>query len=173
MSTRLIYLLSFLIIIVLLSMSFYLEYYAGMVPCPLCSLQRLVFCLLGILFLAGILLQKKLIYRTIINSAIGISSILGLILAGRQIWLQHFPAANTSECAASLSYLVEIFPINEVLRKIIFEGGMECGKRGYEFLHINIAEWSFLWFLLSLLLTFYLFLREIRNHHDLRMRRYT
>jgi len=166
MPTRLTYFLSFLIITSLLLFSIYLEHYASVIPCPLCNLQRMTFCLLGILFFFATLLSGRMWKRLILNSLISLTSILGMVLAGRQIWIQYYPTGPNNDCSAGLQYMLEMFPINEVIYKIFVEGGGECSRRGWELLGFSMAEWAFIWFTLFLLLSLCLFLQEIRNHHN-------
>lgn len=165
MSIRSTYLLGFILVCLLLLTSVYLQVFDGILPCPLCSLQRLAFSLLGILFLIGILIHSKLWGRITINALCTITSVLGIFLAGRQVWMQHFPYTGSNECGVSLQYMLEAFPINQVLQKILFEGSAECTKRGWEFLHLNMAEWGLAWFLFFLLMSLYLFMREVKWHH--------
>lgn len=161
MTIRRIYLLGFLIITALLSTSLYLQFYDNIMPCPLCSLQRLAFCLLGITFLLGIVFVANKAARLIINCFALIFSLAGLLFAGRQIWLQHFPAAG-NECGVSLQYMMQVLPMNMVIQKV-FEGSAECTQRGWEFLSLNMAEWALIWFALFLLVSLYLVWKEIRN----------
>jgi protein dithiol:quinone oxidoreductase len=168
MSTRTTYFLGFIVICTLLLTSVYLQLFAGIMPCPLCTLQRLSFALLGMLFLIGIFLHAKRFGLLLINSLATCISVLGIFLAGRQIWLQHFPAANGTECGVSLQYMMQVLPLNQVVQKI-FEGSAECSQRGWEFLHLNMAEWALLWFALFLMLSIYLFTRS-RKKTDPRLR---
>lgn len=162
-SIRKTYLLGFVIVSLLLLTSAYLQVYEGVIPCPLCSLQRLTFGLFGVLSLIGIFLHTKLWGRISVNLLSFITSITGILLAGRQVWMQHFPtAANNTECGVGLQYLLQALPLNQVMQKVLYEGGVECTKRGWEFLHLNMAEWALVWFMLLLLLTMYLFLKEFK-----------
>jgi len=160
MSTRLYYLLGISLISLLLLTSIYLQLFEGIIPCPLCTLQRLTFGLLGILFLAGLFLYARKWGRLIIDSLLALSSILGIFLAGRQIWLQHVPSPN-NECGVSLQYMAQVLPFNELIKKI-FEGSAECSKQGWVFMHLNMAEWALVWFVLFLLFSLHLLLKEIK-----------
>jgi protein dithiol:quinone oxidoreductase len=163
MSNRLAYFIGFIIVCLLLLTSVYLQYFDHFVPCPLCSLQRVAFALLGLFFLIGIFLHSSFWGRIIINSLLGLSAIIGIFLSGRQIWLQHFPSADNIECGVSLEYMAQVLPFKQLMQKIIIEGSAECSKRGWEFLHLNMAEWSFFWFCLFLLIVLYLFLKEFQH----------
>lgn len=160
MSTRLAYLLGFITICALLSTSVYLQIFQGIIPCPLCTLQRLSFALIGILFLIGTLLHRKRLGRIFINSLSLLTAGLGLFFSGRQIWLQHFPSADNSECGVSIQYMMQAFPLQEVIAKI-FTGSAECTQRGFEFLYMNMAEWAFVWFAGFIILAIYLLKKDV------------
>jgi disulfide bond formation protein DsbB len=159
MSTRLIYTLGFALISALLLTSVYFQYFDGFIPCPLCTLQRLCFGLLGALFFIGILAGTKRIITVPVNILTTLISLLGIVLSGRQIWLQHFPSGDASECGVSLQYMMKVLPINEVMQKII-SGSAECTKRGFEFLTFNMAEWALIWFVIFLFLSLHLLLKK-------------
>jgi disulfide bond formation protein DsbB len=164
MSIRLSYTFGLIVIIVLLLFSLYLQHVEGIIPCPLCSLQRFMFVLLGLFCLIGILLHAKFWGRLIINLLCAAASIFGMVLASRQIWLQNFPLANGNECSVSLEYMLGALPLNEVLQKI-FHGSVECSQRTWEFLHLDMAEWALVWFALFLLMAVYLTLKEFKLFH--------
>lgn len=162
MSTRLFYFLGFAIILVLLLYGFYLQLFDGFIPCPLCTLQRICFGLIGFFFLIAGLFHGSRIIRLIANTFAGASALLGLFFASRQMWLQHFPPANSNECGVSLQYMLQALPLHEVVNKI-FSGTAECTQRGWEFFGFNMAEWAFIWFALLISCIIYLFAREMKR----------
>lgn len=163
LSIRKTYLLGFIMVSALLLTSAYLQFYQGIVPCPLCSLQRLTFAMCGFLFLLGVFLHSQFWGRLLINMLALITSVIGILLASRQVWIQHFPSNNTSECGVSLQYMLQVLPLNQVVQKILFDGSVECTQRGWEFLSLNMAEWAIIWFSLLLFLTVFLFFKEFKN----------
>ena len=135
-----------LVVLGLLSFSYYLEWYQGLLPCPLCELQRLIFLALGLSFaLAGCFSHRRLraIFFSLIQMLI---AAVGLLVAGRQVWLQYHPASATGSCDASIYYLFQILPFQDALLSILV-GGPECAKVGWQFLHLGIPEWSLIGFL--------------------------
>lgn len=161
MSIRLTYIIGLTAIVVLLLISIYLQYFENIIPCPLCSMQRLTFGLLGFLFLTGLFVHARFWGRLVVNSLCVFFSGFGIVLAGRQIWLQNFPSTVGNECGVSLEYMIGVLPINEILQKI-FHGTVECSQRTWEFLYLDMAEWSVIWFSFFLLLSLYLLLKEFR-----------
>jgi len=162
MSIRSTYGLGFLIICVILGTSFYLQLVSGVLPCPLCTLQRFSFILLGVLLLVGFIFNAHRFGRLIINLLAALVSLAGCILAGRQVWLQHSPNANAGECGVSLDYMLKVLPLNEVMQKV-FTGSAECTQRGWEFLKLTMAEWSLLWFAIFFIVLLYALMREFNS----------
>ena len=158
MAKRFPYLIGTFIIIILLGISLYLQLYEGFVPCPLCSLQRITFILLGLIFFAGIWVGAKRKMQIFIPFLASLFAALGVLFSGRQVWLQHFPPPNT-ECGVSLQYMLQVLPMHQVVQKI-FEGTAECTQLGWSFLSLSMAEWSLCWFLIFLLGSLYLLIRK-------------
>lgn len=160
MASRQIYLVSFIIIVILLTMSVFLQKYKGVIPCPLCITQRYVLSLLGVLFFIGILFNPQKMGQVFLSLLSFIVTILGMLVAGRQVWLQHFPQDGFGDCGASLDYMLKVLPITDVVKKI-WEGGTECSQLGWQFFHLSLAEWSFIWFLIFAIITVVLLKRAL------------
>lgn len=154
MPIKYVYALGFFIVCVILGTSFYLQIHDGFQPCPLCTLQRLAFALLGVLFLLGVFLHRVAVLRLALPIASFITADLGMVVAGRQVYLQFFQHGSQESCGVSLEYMLQVLPLNEAFQKI-FAGSAECTQRGFEFLYLNMAEWSFLAFVGFGLLSFY------------------
>lgn len=143
LSYRTISFIGFVLTLALLGLSFYLQVYEGFTPCPLCILQRLGMAILAILFLLGVILKKG---RLLIAFLAGLISLSGILLAGRQIWLQHLPPNSSADCGMSLQYLMHVLPFDQVIKKVL-EGTAECSQTGWQWLGISLAEWSLVWFI--------------------------
>lgn len=160
-SIRFTYLIGLMLIIGLLGAAAYLEIYKGINPCSLCILQRGVLVALGVIFLIALVLTKKISH--IICGCLGlITALLGILLAGRQVWLQHMPQNGSGECGISLPYLFKIFSFPEAI-KHLWRGGIECSQHGWVFLHLSLAEWSLLWFLIFFILVMVQVKRVLNN----------
>src|SRR4029079_18710998 len=151
MSTRLTYFIGFIIIAALLGMAAYLEVYEGINPCPLCILQRIVLIALGVIFFFGMVLRINKIGYFLFGVLGLIVSLGGILLSGRQVWLQNVPQNGLGECGVSLQYMFKIFPFTEAL-KHVWRGGTECSQRDWEFLHLSLAEWSLICFVIFFIL---------------------
>jgi protein dithiol:quinone oxidoreductase len=130
----------------LLAYALYSQYYGGLMPCPLCTFQRGAFILLGLVFLIGALHApsgqgSRRVYAVFASIAAG----LGIAVAGRHVWLQHLPADQVPACGPDLSFMMEAFPLADVLRKV-FTGSGECAEVDWTFLGLSMPEWSLIWF---------------------------
>lgn len=166
MSIRSTYFAGLILVIALLLTSLYFQYFEGIMPCPLCTLQRISFVVLGILFLIGALTHTKRPVRVIVNTLCFITSLIGIFFAGRQVWVQNFPSPDNTECGVSIQYMMQVLPMKEVLQKV-FAGSAECTQRGWEFLHLNMAEWGLIWFIGFMIMTLALFCEEFRGKNIL------
>lgn len=157
MTQRFAYLIGLLIVAGILATGYYLEYHLGIMPCPLCTLQRICFGITGILFLAGLFLYRCRLAVLFLNMLSLLFSAGGMFLAARQIWIQLYPSSENSDCGVSLQFMLGALPLTDVARKI-FSGSAECTQRGWEFLNLNIPEWSLIFFTLFFITScFYLF----------------
>lgn len=160
MSIRFTYFIGLMAACVILAVSIYLQLVDGLLPCPLCTLQRFSFAILAVLFLFGILLYRNQAGRWLINILALVFSIIGIVFAGRQVWLQQVHP-NGGECGVSLDYMLQVLPLNEVMQKV-FAGSAECSQRGWEFLYLNMAEWALACFIGFILLIGYLLIKEFK-----------
>lgn len=146
LSQRAAYLLGFIITVALLSMTFYLQKFDGFVPCPLCILQRLALACLGVMLLLGWMAGNRKISSLLIGILASLFSLIGILLAGRQVWLQHLPPDKNADCGVSLEYLINALPFDQVVSRVL-RGSAECSQKGWEFLQLSMAEWSLICFI--------------------------
>jgi protein dithiol:quinone oxidoreductase len=140
------YLLGTILICAFLGASFYLQTHSGLNPCPLCILQRMTMAALGLTFFLGAIFNRRFVIRILFIAVTSLLALLGSLLAARQVWLQHLPNPS-SDCGANLEYMLKVLPIKQVLQKI-FQGSTECSQIDWRFLHLSLAEWSALCFIL-------------------------
>src|SRR5438045_1870681 len=101
-SQRAMYFIGFIVVSILLAGAAYLELYQGVLPCPLCMLQRVILAMLGVMFLLGIVWSDNKVGHIFIGFLSVMLSIAGVVISGRQVWLQHVPAMNGENCDVSL-----------------------------------------------------------------------
>lgn len=81
------YIAAAICLLLLLSAAF-LQVELQLKPCPLCVIQRIIFLLIGILFLLGAFIRFKNLNHKIYYGSIFAMSLLGIVVAGRHIWLE-------------------------------------------------------------------------------------
>lgn len=139
------YLFLTLVICAILGTSYYLEIHDGIMPCPLCTLQRGSFALLAFTFFLGIFLSRVAILRRIIPLLGILFSIVGGLLAGRQVYLQMFSQGDHESCGVSLEYMVKVLPLQEVMQKV-FAGSAECTQKTFELFTLSMPQWALILF---------------------------
>jgi disulfide bond formation protein DsbB len=138
----------------LIGFALYLQYYEGLAPCPLCTLQRGAYLLISIGAMFAFLLHK-IKFLSVLSLLISFAgSIAGLLLSGRHVMLQYMDPSDVPSCGPDLAYMMEAFPLMETL-KTVFTGSGSCADIDWSFLYLTIPEWAFLcfgfYFLLSAL----------------------
>ncbi len=135
----------------------YLQNYLGLVPCPMCIVQR--YALIGVIVLSalGALGGGQLLIK-IISWLVFITAGFGAFVAARQSWLQWYPPEVVS-CGRDFYGMIENFPLQRAV-PMIFKGGGDCSKIDWTFLGGSIANWSFLVFSGIVVLMLYLRLRD-------------
>ena len=120
--------------------------------CPMCILTRYVFMLVAVSGLIAFLINKKIAGHVLIL----ISSILGLLVTSRQIYIQSMSLEDIdmlSGCSMPFHTQVEYFGLIEAISRTL-AGGPSCAEDGWRFL-LNFAEWGFVFFFIYLISTLF------------------
>ena len=141
LSTRTISLLYCIFCFAVLAVAAYLQYHDKLEPCPLCVLQRLVFVLLGILFLMGTFFKPMQHTRRWLYVTTCLFGLLGLGLAGTQLWIMNHPQANAASCTADLQYLLTHLPWQKVL-SVLLSSSASCSEQNWDIVGFNLPELS-------------------------------
>ena len=124
----------------MLGYAIYTEKFQGLLPCPLCMFQRVCIGALGLVFLIAALHRVRttgsIVYGVLIFLAAGAAS----WVAARHVWIQHQPPGTVPACGAPLDNLLQMFPLLEVIRKVMTGGG-ECGHVDWTMLGISMPGW--------------------------------
>ncbi len=154
-------LLGFLACVFAMTFALFLQYAAGQDPCPLCIMQRIaVIGAMAVLLLASIHNPYRIGQR--VYAGLGLlCALFGLGVAGRHVWLQHMPADQVPACGPGLEYMLDVFPMHEVLNMVL-RGSGECAVAGPRFLGGSLAEWTLLVFVGLTAL----FLFQLCRHRD-------
>jgi disulfide bond formation protein DsbB len=140
----------------LLAYAYYLQYFEGQDPCPLCLVQRGFYYGIGLVLLAGAIHGRGARWYALgaLLFALG-----GLATAARQVWLQHLPADQVPACGPDLFYMMDNFPLARTLQ-LLLRGSGQCAEVHWTFLGLSIAEWSLAWFVLFAFYALWLALKK-------------
>ena len=136
--------------IAIILIAVFMDKFLYLQACPLCILTRYIFSLVAISALIGALFKTKIINKLLII----ISSVIGILVTGRQIYIQNMSIediANLSGCGMPLNTQIEYFGLLEAIKRTLV-GGPSCAEDGWRFI-LNFAEWGFLFFLMFLIVT--------------------
>ncbi len=128
----------------LLAAGLYLQHVQGIEPCPMCIMQRYALAVCGVIGLVAGLHNPRHGGQNGYAALLAVAALAGGGVAARQSWIQWYPPA-VSECGPGLEYMLESFPLASSL-PMIFRGAGDCSVVDWTFLHLTIANWSFLVF---------------------------
>lgn len=148
--------------VALLLFGYYLEFYQQLNPCPLCVFQRLCYAIICLIYIFYILGNTSPLAKQLLSIASFSFAGIGCALAGRQVWLQHLPEDKVPECGPGLEYLLEVYPLFDVL-KTVLKGSGDCAETQWVFLNVSIAEWSLLSFSLIAICHLLLLIQEKKD----------
>ena len=147
---------------VLLGTGYYLQYFEGQDPCPLCLVQRgFYYGVLIVSALAALHRPGRLGGRLYCGAGTLLAA-GGFGVAARQVWLQHLPPDQVPACGPDLFFMMENFPLSRILQKVFYGSG-QCAEVNWRFLGLSIAEWSLACFAGLALYALWLALRHKRD----------
>jgi len=127
----------------LLSFGMYLQHVVGLVPCPMCIVQRYLMVLMGLVALLGVILPSRNVCLPVGGGLVLLAG-GGAYVAARQSWLQWYPP-EFATCGRDFYGMIETFPLQRAI-PMIFKGSGDCTKVDWTFLGGSIANWSFVAF---------------------------
>jgi disulfide bond formation protein DsbB len=125
---------------VALAFAFYTQYGLGFVPCHLCIFQRVTLAAMGVAFLFAVLVPGDRGFRIFSAALIGLAGLATIATAGRHVWIQMQPAGTVAPCGADLAFMLDIFPLTDVILKV-FRAGGECAKVDWTLLGLSMPAW--------------------------------
>ena len=139
---RALYTLGFLGCLVMMGTALvYFQHILQLEPCPLCVLQRMVVIALAAVLLLAALHNPRAWGIRIYGALVILIATTGASIAGRHVWLQGLPADQVPECGPGLDYLLEVFPLTQVL-EMVLSGSGECAEVLWRFLGLTIPGWT-------------------------------
>ncbi len=130
-------------VIGMMGVALYMEHVLMLTPCPLCMMQRIWVCIAGgVALLACVHGRGLRIYA-------GITALACVIGAGfslRQLWLQSLPPDQVPACGPDLAYMLDTFPLADVLVAMATGTG-NCALVDWSLFGISIAGYVLIGFI--------------------------
>ncbi len=135
--------LGLLLCLALLGYAWYAQAALGLEPCPLCIFQRVGIAAAGVLFLLAALHDPRSWGARVYGVLLALVSLATLGVAARHLWIQHLPPDAVPACGATLSYMLDVFPLSDVIRKVLTGSG-ECARISWSWLGLSMPGWVFI-----------------------------
>jgi disulfide bond formation protein DsbB len=138
---RLLNLAGFAACAAMLGYALYAEHVLGLEPCPLCMFQRVGVALLGLAFLFAAANRPRSSAGARVNAVlIGLATLAPVGVAARHVWVQSQPPGTVPACGATLDYMLEVFPLFDVVKRVLTGGG-ECARIDWTLLGLSMPAW--------------------------------
>lgn len=131
----------FLATVIAMLTALWLQYDQHLEPCPLCIFQRVAMIATGAVALIAFLHGPDGMMRRMYGGLTFLATVVGMIVAGRHVWLQHLPPEKVPACGPGLNYWLETFPLQQVIAKV-FRGSGECAAIDWTFLGLALPAWT-------------------------------
>ena len=125
----------------LLAGALIMEHVFNMDPCPLCLMQRVWFALAGLTALVGLLHSPRWGIYPLLTM---VTAIVGAGFSIRQLYLQNLPADQVPSCGPDMTYMLENFPLSDVLAAMT-RGTGSCAEVVWQF-GLTIPGWALVGF---------------------------
>lgn len=128
---------------VALAFAFWSQYGLGLVPCHLCIFQRVTVAVLAAGFLVAAIISRPGWRGALAAVLVAVPGVATIATAGRHVWIQMQPEGSVPACGADLDFMLDLFPVTEVILKV-FRAGGECAKVDWTLLGLSMPAWVLL-----------------------------
>jgi len=124
----------------LLAYAYYAQYVLHLEPCPLCIFQRVGIFAIGVVFASASAHDPVGWGRRVYAALLAVASLCTIGIALRHLYIQSLPPGTVASCGASLDFMLKVFPLTDVLVKVLTGSG-ECAKIEWRFLGLAMPAW--------------------------------
>ena len=153
-----------IVIMVILSLIFAVAYLEGVLyldPCPLCMVDRMILGVLALLSGIALLLGPRIWLVWSIGGLQLISGLAGIAVAGRHIYLQNLPRDQVPECGPDLFFMLEAFPMSQVMQTL-FSGSGQCADISWRFFGLTLPAQTLILFVVLTVLAIVAFFSGVQ-----------
>ncbi|MFT4676048.1 MAG: disulfide bond formation protein DsbB [Patiriisocius sp.] len=144
-NSRFIFLAVFLGCTFMMAIALYMEHAMVLEPCPLCILQRVMVIAVAVIALIAVVHGPNEAGIKVYGGLSILTAAIGGAISIRQLWLQSLPEDEIPACGASLDYLLDVFPLTEVLTMVL-SGDGTCAEVVWKLFGISIPGWTLIGF---------------------------
>jgi disulfide bond formation protein DsbB len=149
-------LLGFFLAFTLVGLAVVIQTQFNLEPCPLCVSQRIVFIVIGFLFLIFSFLKPNRLIKFMYISSLLITNIIGIIFSIRHIMIQNKWIIVPAECGIDLNYMFENFPLTEAF-SLLFKGTGDCSEIDWLFLGFTLPQLALIGYIMFGIMTLYIY----------------
>ncbi len=120
--------------------AFYAQHGLDLEPCHLCIFQRFTLAAMCVAFALAALFSRPGARAIFFAALIGLTGLATIATAGRHVWIQMQPEGSVPACGADLAFMMDVFPLTEVILKV-FKAGGECARVDWLFLGLSMPAW--------------------------------
>jgi len=146
----------------LLGTGYFLQYFQGQDPCPLCLLQRGFYYGVLVVLAIGAVHNPGRAGAAAYAGGAFLFALGGVGTAVRHVWLQSLPADQVPACGPDLFFMLENMPLGRTVQ-LLLRGSGQCAEVHWRFLGLSIAGWSLVWFTALAAFTLWLAIRALRG----------
>ena len=117
-------------------------------------MKGLILLMIAMVSFIALIHNAQGIMRSIYTVLSALFSIIGIAVAARHIWLQNLPPDQVPECGPDLNYMLEVFPLGDVIKRI-FTGSGECAEISWTFLGMTIPQQTLILFIVLLIMVIF------------------
>jgi len=145
-----------LLAFILVGLAVFIQAQYNLEPCPLCVTQRIIFIVIGSLFLLFSFFSPNQLTRFTHLVSLLIANIVGIIFAIKHILIQSKWITVPAECGVDLNYMFENFPLTEAF-SLLFKGSGDCSDIDWLFLGLTLPQLALIAYIMFSILTFYIY----------------
>lgn len=129
-----------------MAVALYMEHAMQLEPCPLCVMQRVMVIATAIVALIAAIHGPGITGIKTYGVLAALTAAVGSAISMRQLWLQSLPEDQVPACGPGLDYLMDVFPLTEVLTMVL-SGDGTCAEVVWQFLGLSIPGWTLVAFI--------------------------
>jgi disulfide bond formation protein DsbB len=124
----------------LLAYAYYTQMVLHLEPCPLCIFQRVGVFTIGVVFAIAAAHDPASWGRRLYALLLLLAALATSGVAIRHLYIQSQPPGTIAACGASLDFMLKVFPLTDVLVKVLTGSG-ECAAVTWRFLGLAMPAW--------------------------------